>query len=126
MNDDPAPPEGSSSIDWGRLDALSDDGTGRGEFLSTLIGLFEKTTRASLDSLRSHLDARDRGPIPALLHRMKGGCATMGARGLAALMAEMEDVSETESLEALVERLSRVEGEFRLTLLLLKESGRGT
>lgn len=125
MNEEGASPKESQSIDWARLDDLSEDGSGSGELLTTLVGLFEKTTRASLDSLRSHLEAGDRGPIPALLHRMKGGCATMGARGLAALTAEMEEVSETDSLESLVERHSRLEGEFRGAMLLLKESRSG-
>jgi HPt (histidine-containing phosphotransfer) domain-containing protein len=112
---------GSGPVDRSRLDALFDTAADP-ESIRNLISLFLRTTRGSLDSLRSQQAGPDLPQTRKTLHRLKGSCATLGARRLAALIEEMETAAEAGEAGKLAHLLVGLEEAFRETAEVLGES----
>jgi two-component system, sensor histidine kinase and response regulator len=82
-------------VDWVRLDNLT-DGTPAGMLMvRKLIRLFIDTTQSSLESIGRDLGGSSREACLRGLHKLKGGCGTIGARAMFKHLEAME--METES-----------------------------
>jgi len=79
-------------VDWDALAELL--AMTRPEFLQDLLAVFLRDTRQLLHDLR---EARGRGDLAAwrhMLHKMRGSCATLGARAMTRLVSDMEELDE--------------------------------
>ncbi len=109
-----------SMVDWARLENLT-DGTSRGsEMVRSLIRLFVDTTRTSLESLRADLDASRWRQVGKALHKMKGGCGTIGARGMFGQLEAMEGEAGSGRTENLAAMFPHLEDVFEETCGLLE------
>ncbi|MDB5049347.1 MAG: sensor hybrid histidine kinase [Fibrobacteres bacterium] len=85
-----APSPGADAVDWTRLDMFEGGSPDGKRDLLKLLDLFMETTREDVSSLRDHLQAGRRRELERALHRLKGGCGTIGAKAMSALVASME------------------------------------
>ncbi|MDB5106880.1 MAG: rpfC [Fibrobacteres bacterium] len=113
----------SAGIDWTRLEAF-DDGTPNGRLaLRKLIALFLDASRSDLASIREHVLAERPQDLARSLHRLKGGCGTVGAIAMTEQLKLMEsslaeaDIGAWAGLPGMLERL---ETEFGVTGTLLQ------
>jgi HPt (histidine-containing phosphotransfer) domain-containing protein len=107
-----------ASVDWDVLKDLFS--VTQAEFMSELVSLFLRETRASLVDLQG---VRLHGDLPSwrrLSHKVRGSCATLGARAMMQLTAQMEALDDEGLasqgdvlLDALREEFARVEGALR-------------
>jgi HPt (histidine-containing phosphotransfer) domain-containing protein len=74
-------------VDPDRLRAVRDD---YGDLATELLALFETTAATTLGELRVALDAGDGEEVRRLAHRLKGSARNVGATGMAALSAALE------------------------------------
>jgi CheY-like chemotaxis protein/HPt (histidine-containing phosphotransfer) domain-containing protein len=112
--------DGSGPVDWTRLAALG-DGLADQERIRHLVSLFLRTTRSSLESLGSLRTEADLPQARKTLHRLKGSCATLGARRMAGLIQDMEKAAEAGESARLAPMLDVLEEAFRETAQLLEE-----
>ncbi len=77
------------SLDLGALDEIRslDDG---GRALARVVSLFIDTSERAIDEIGEAIERGDAAAVKSLAHRVKSGCANIGARRLAAICAEME------------------------------------
>ena len=81
----------SGPLDWdvlGELLAMT-----RPEFLQDLLGLFLRDSRKMVTELAQAKIADDHATWRQVAHKLRGSCATVGARRMMALTAEMEDLT---------------------------------
>jgi HPt (histidine-containing phosphotransfer) domain-containing protein len=109
---------GAGPLDW---DVLSDlMAVTRAEFMRDLLALFVRDSRAALADLQG---ARLRGDLPAwraVSHKLRGSCATVGARGMMRITTRMEGLAEADLgsqgerlLGDLEEEFARVQSELK-------------
>ena len=86
--------EARDILDWSRLRDL-EDGTAEGtEMVRKLIQLFADTTRTALERARSDLREKRLDAVGRTLHKLKGGCGTIGARAMLLQLQAMEEALE--------------------------------
>ena len=110
------------SVDWERLATFS-DGTEKGEEMARkLIRLFLDTVRSELDSIGEQIRGGREVDLAHSLHKLKGGCGTIGALAMSALIQDMEKQLVAGNPDALPSCLAKLEKEFGNTgeLLLAK------
>ncbi|MEO7426501.1 MAG: response regulator, partial [Fibrobacteria bacterium] len=112
--------DSEATVDWVRLDNLSDGSAEASVMVEKLIRLFIDTTRLSLDSVEQDLREQRMEAFIKGLHRMKGGCGTIGARAMFNHLKAMESESESGDGESLRIMLVRLEAIFAETCGLLE------
>ena len=126
----------AGTVDWSRLDALT-DGTPQGaKLVKKLIRLFIDTTRTALDGIQVDIASGRLGMAAKSLHKLKGGSGTLGAVAVSAEVEAMESALETmndkrkpaiadeDGIAALRLRQERLEKVFAETCLELESRGR--
>ena len=104
-------PRGEGPVDWdvlGELLAMT-----KPEFLQELLGIFLRDSRRMVADLRVAHEAGDGESWRQLAHKLRGSCATVGARRMMKLTAEMEELPEAERPGRGGALLSGLEVEFR-------------
>jgi signal transduction histidine kinase/CheY-like chemotaxis protein/HPt (histidine-containing phosphotransfer) domain-containing protein len=117
----PAPPEShrppgwvaraEGPIDWDVLAELL--AMTKPEFLQDLLGIFLRDSRRMVADLRAAHERGDREAWRQVAHKLRGSCATIGARPMMRLTADMEDLSDEEAYPRGGVLLGRLEDEFR-------------
>ena len=119
----PAPPSGRGP---GRTEAPIDrealarlrglQGDDEPDIVAELFSLFMQDARSGLETIQEDLQKEDAPAVGRVAHTLKGGSGSMGARGLVALCAQLEDVGTSGDLsrgswflERIREELERVE-----------------
>ena len=69
------------------------------EFLQELVGIFLRDSRGMMADLRGAYERGARAECRQLAHKLRGSCATIGARRMMKLTAEMEELGD-EAMEA--------------------------
>ncbi len=111
---DPIAPAGDTVLDptillsLRRLEDSSDPG-----FVRQLIGIFLHDTPARLGALRAAVGRGDAPAIRQLAHSIKGSSASLGARRIAALCAELQQCGHGGSLDGVEDLLLQVEHAFQ-------------
>jgi CheY-like chemotaxis protein/HPt (histidine-containing phosphotransfer) domain-containing protein len=115
-----APSSGDDAVDWSRL-AMFEDGSeaGRRDVLK-LLHMFLETTRKDLSTLREQLGTGRARDLARTLHRLKGGCGTVGARAMSSLVASMETTLPNGNPAELAALLERLEAEMENTGSILQ------
>ena len=115
-------PAADDPIDWtmiGDLVAMTPS-----DFIADLLALFVRDSATALTDLRIAWREDDRAAWSRIAHKLRGSCATLGARAMMEICARMEDLDEgglMESGEAMLEALER---EFARTQEMLAEHRR--
>jgi signal transduction histidine kinase/CheY-like chemotaxis protein/HPt (histidine-containing phosphotransfer) domain-containing protein len=84
-------------VDWDVLSELL--GMTRPEFLQELVGIFLRDSRRMMAELRGAYERGARAECKLIAHKLRGSCATIGARRMMKLTAEMEELGD-EAMEA--------------------------
>ena len=79
-------------MDWDVLSELL--AMTKREFLQELVGIFLRDSRRMMADLRSAYQRADRVEWKQIAHKLRGSCATIGARRMMKLTAEMEELSD--------------------------------
>lgn len=120
------PPVASGPIDeaiWSQLGELAGSDTA---FLASVVDTFLEEARASLARLESGAAADDADGVERAAHRLKSGCAQVGALTLAHRLAELERKAHELSPVALRQAVGEVAREFpRLVAELGRRRGPG-
>lgn len=77
------------------LRELDPDGDG---FLQEVITTFLANSGPQLEALRQGWDDRDPRVVERAAHKLKGGCAAMGANRLSRLCADLEQLARADAL----------------------------
>ena len=85
---------------------------GDAELLSELSTMFLDDASSSLAALREAVEEGDPLTVERVAHTLKGAAGNMGAPGMAAICAELQDVGASGDLGGAVELLGRLEKEF--------------
>ncbi|HUQ93863.1 MAG TPA: response regulator [Bryobacteraceae bacterium] len=90
--------------------------------VETVIDLFLEETPNLLTRLHHSLETAQPGSLAQAAHSLKGSSASMGARGMAAICAELEKIGRAEDLGPAPNLLTRLESEFqRVSAAFLRE-----
>ena len=79
-------------VDWDVLSELL--AMTKREFLQELVGIFLRDSRRMMADLRGAYQRADRAEWKQIAHKLRGSCATIGARRMMKLTAEMEELSD--------------------------------
>lgn len=107
-NEEVADPTRCNLVDWARIDALRNGTPGSEERVRQLIGIFLETSRKSVTKIRSLGRVGRSEEMGKALHKLKGGCGTVGARRMFILLRTLEAENEsdrTEPMDPLLEQL---------------------
>jgi signal transduction histidine kinase/CheY-like chemotaxis protein len=77
-------------VDWDVLSELL--AMTKREFLQELVGIFLRDSRRMVGDLRKAFERGDAAEWKQIAHKLRGSCATIGARRLMKLTAEMEEL----------------------------------
>jgi signal transduction histidine kinase/HPt (histidine-containing phosphotransfer) domain-containing protein/ActR/RegA family two-component response regulator len=105
-----ASPPAEGPIDWtmvSDLIALTPP-----DFVADLLGLFFRDAATSLTDLRIAWRDDDLASWSRIAHKLRGSCATLGARAMMQICAQMEDVDEPTMLASGERLLEQLETEF--------------
>lgn len=92
------------------------------EALRETIALFVSGAGKNLAALREQLD--DAKALSRTAHSLRGSCAVIGARRMAELAAQLEELARAGGLEGVAELLEELESEYGLTLTALEAEER--
>lgn len=92
------------------------------EALRETIALFRSGADKNLAALRGQQD--DAKALSRTAHSLRGSCAVIGARRMAELAAQLEELARAGARDGVAELLERIEGEYRLTLTALEAEER--
>jgi CheY-like chemotaxis protein/anti-sigma regulatory factor (Ser/Thr protein kinase) len=84
-------------VDWDVLSELL--AMTKREFLQELVGIFLRDSRRMMVELRGAHEGGARAQCKLIAHKLRGSCATIGARRMMKLTAEMEELGD-EAMEA--------------------------
>jgi len=98
------------AIDWDVLAELL--AMTKPEFLQELLGIFVQDSRVMLADLRRAHEEGDREEWRRIAHKLRGSCATIGARRMMKLTAEIEELGDDDVSARGGARLIELEGEF--------------
>jgi signal transduction histidine kinase/HPt (histidine-containing phosphotransfer) domain-containing protein/AmiR/NasT family two-component response regulator len=115
-----APPEGP--IDWTMVSDLL--ALTPPDFLGDLLALFFRDVAAALTDLRIAWRDDDLASWSRVAHKLRGSCATLGARSMMALCAEMEDLDQAAMMQSGEAMLEALESEFARARELLADHQR--
>ena len=79
-------------VDWDVLSELL--AMTKREFLQELVGIFLRDSRRMMAELRGAYERGDRAECKRIAHKLRGSCATIGARRMMKLTAEMEELGD--------------------------------
>jgi two-component system, sensor histidine kinase and response regulator len=105
-------PTVEEAVDQDILSSLRTLGEQHPDGVEDLVSQFLATAQRSLAKLRGTVSEADGKEISFVAHSLKGIVATLGARRLAALLSDMEDMSSSTRLERAPELLAGIEAEF--------------
>jgi HPt (histidine-containing phosphotransfer) domain-containing protein len=91
------------------LSATGDDP----ELLREIVGLFLEDCPRMIEDLEHAADAADAGALRRAAHTLKGSVAVLGARALAAVAREIEELARAGDLEAAEGAVARAREEER-------------
>ncbi len=106
----------SETLDRSALFSLRLLQDGSEDFVTDLIRTFKETTPKSLDRLAEAIVEKDGTVISDEAHRLKSGCASLGAKGMAAICLKLERVGEKRAFEKARALLKQLRAEYRKTL----------
>jgi len=102
-------------IDWERLAGLG-DGTQAGTGTQReLVRLFRESCEIGVAQIREAMDAGDRIRLFKSLHKLRGGCGTLGAVSVSCAITELERLLETGMDVSPSAGLARIESLISLT-----------
>jgi HPt (histidine-containing phosphotransfer) domain-containing protein len=110
----------ASAVDAETIDELRQYGDD--SLLDELVTVFLQSAQKHMADMRTALDAGDSTLLSRAAHTLKGSAATLGAKPLAELCAELEsagrqgDLPGPESLDEVADELSRVQSYFEAYL----------
>jgi PAS domain S-box-containing protein len=117
-----APP--AEVLDQNVLDELRKlEADGAPDLLADLIGLFQQETPPLLDSIRDAVATGNADKLRAAAHTLKGSSGSLGARGLAALCADLERVGRSGSVAGAAALLAPLAAEYARVCVALAEVG---
>jgi CheY-like chemotaxis protein len=111
----PSGPEAQASegpLDRSVLDKLRKLEKTRPGLLKNVMDLFLLDTPPRLEDIRDAMFKKDAARLARLAHALQGSAASLGARGMAAICAEVEARAEAGDLETAPARVSDLEHEF--------------
>jgi signal transduction histidine kinase/DNA-binding response OmpR family regulator len=113
----PAADDGSAtpngSVDYSKLEGLRElQEEGEPDILEELIELFLTDVPSQLVGLREAGQSGDAHSVERIAHTLKGSCGNMGAVGMEAICAEVEEMGRSEDLVTMPGPISRLEEEF--------------
>jgi two-component system sensor histidine kinase/response regulator len=85
---------------------------GDADLLSELSTMFVDASSSSLTALREAVEEGDPLTVERVAHTLKGAAGNMGAPGMAAICAELQDLGASEDLRGAAELVGRLEKEF--------------
>jgi HPt (histidine-containing phosphotransfer) domain-containing protein len=85
---------------------------GDADLLSELSTMFLDDASSSLAALREAVEEGDVLTVERVAHTLKGAAGNMGAPGMAAICAELQDLGASGDLRGAAELLGRLEKEF--------------
>ncbi len=91
------------------------------ETIEIIINLFKEDAAERLEKLRSALADSDFRQIEAEAHRIKGGCANLGAKSVAAICQKIEDEAEAHNLDESHDLFVRLEAKMPVLMEILDE-----
>ncbi len=92
---------------------------GSPDIIGELIDLFLRETPAKIAAVRQAVEQRDAAKLAKAAHSLKGSSASLGARALARVCAELETRGKTGELTAAPDLIAELEAEFERTRLAL-------
>ena len=108
------PPPSDDTLDASVLASLKDLRTpGEADPVASLVDLFLRDAKPKIASLDTLVVARKLAELTAAAHSLKGSSNNLGARGLAALFAEIETESKAGRWDHLPALLPKVKAEFQ-------------
>jgi HPt (histidine-containing phosphotransfer) domain-containing protein len=88
-------------IDMRLIDSIrSLNADGRPDLLAELVSIFKETSPGLLEALEESTAAGDQRALQRLAHRLKGGSGNVGARHMARLCAELENLAKETPADA--------------------------
>jgi len=81
-------------------------------FFSRLLGTFEHDAMVRLATLRSAIAGGETVRLAREAHALKGASLTIGARGMADICKQLENLGTAQSVEGAPQELARLECEF--------------
>jgi len=96
------------------------------QFLADLLELFFRDAARAIADLRIALREDDRSSWSQVAHKLRGSCATLGARSMMQICAQMEGLDQEGLMESGESLLAALEGEFARSRDLLSERHRQT
>jgi CheY-like chemotaxis protein/HPt (histidine-containing phosphotransfer) domain-containing protein len=119
-----AAPATAGVLDQNVLDELRKlEADGAPDLLADLIGLFQQETPPLLDSIRDAVATGNADKLRAAAHTLKGSSGSLGARGLAALCADLERVGRSGSVAGAAALLAPLAAEYARVCVALAEVG---
>ena len=88
--------------------------------LARLMGIFAEQVAEALPRMHGALDHEEWGELQDLAHRLRRGCAYVGATGLSHLLRELESRASEAAPDELWARLVAIEHESDLVVLALQ------
>jgi HPt (histidine-containing phosphotransfer) domain-containing protein len=85
---------------------------GGAEMLAELAEMFLDDASSGLATLREAIEAGDANSVERVAHTLKGSSGNMGAKGMAAICAELQDTGSSGDLSCAPELLEQLEDEF--------------
>ena len=112
--------EDSSPVDTSALDVIRDmQDEDDPDMLSDIIGLYFKGADDMLDTLQQAIAGKDAEAMRIAAHTLKSSSANMGARQLADLCREMEELGRAGSLDGSVDLLAGINREYQAVRAVL-------
>jgi two-component system sensor histidine kinase/response regulator len=102
--------ENEEPLDRDIIENLRD--LGGSEMLSELAQMLFEDTRSNLATLRKALEEGDAQSVEQVAHTLKGSCGNMGAIRVAAICAELQNISSSGDLTRAPELLDHLETQF--------------
>jgi HPt (histidine-containing phosphotransfer) domain-containing protein len=100
-------------LDQNVLDELRKlEADGAPDLLADLIGLFQQETPPLLDSIHDAVATGNADKLRAAAHTLKGSSSSLGARGLAALSADLEGRGREGSVDGAAALLEPLTAEY--------------
>jgi two-component system sensor histidine kinase/response regulator len=118
------PTENETPVDQAVLENLRE--LGGSEMVSELVEMFFEDASSSLSALREAVEGGDVHSVERIAHTLKGSSGNMGAKRMAGLWSELEEVGASGDLSGVPELLEQLEEEFgRVRPVLEAEVTRG-
>ena len=112
----------STVIDRTTLDEISGaKKCGGNALLAKVIGLYVKNTPKYIDALRTAVVTGDSHAVEISAHTGKSSSAAIGAKQMAKLLQELENMGRTNNLDTAAMLLKKVESEYKMVMAALEQ-----